>query len=56
MKTNNSDVSFPRASLLNLDPFYDDAKHEWDVAKRRRPSPAELSLANSLSIERCPHC
>lgn len=56
MKTDNNNESFSKADLLNLESFYDDTKYEWYVAKHRRPSPAELSLVNNLSIECCPHC
>ena len=56
MKTDNNNKSFSRASLLNFDSFYDDTKYEWYAAKHRKPSPAELSLVNGLSIECCPHC
>ena len=56
MKTDNNNKSFSRASLLNIDSFYDDTKYEWYAAKHRKPSPAELSLVNGLSIECCPHC
>lgn len=55
MNTDNN-KSFSRASLLNFDFFYDDTKYEWYVAKHRKPSPAELSFVNGLSIECCPHC
>lgn len=56
MKINNNNESFSGADFLNLESFYDDTKYEWYVAKHRRPSPAELSLVNGLSIECCPHC
>lgn len=56
MKTDNNNESFSRADLLKFESFYDDTKYEWYVAKHRRPSPAELSLVNGLSIECCPHC
>ena len=56
MKTDNNNKSFSRASLLNSDSFYNDTKYEWYAAKHRKPSPAELSLVNGLSIECCPHC
>ena len=56
MKTDNNNKSFSRASLLNIDSFYDDTKYEWYAAKHRKPSPAELSLVNGLSIECRPHC
>ena len=55
MKTDNNN-SFPKDSLSNFDSFYDDTKYEWYAAKHRKPSPAELSLVNGLSIECCPHC
>ena len=55
MKTENNN-SFPKDSLSNFDSFYDDTKYEWYAAKHRKPSPAELSLVNGLSIECCPHC
>ena len=55
MKTDNNN-SFPKDSLSNFDSFYDDTKYEWYAAKHRKPSPAELSLVNNLSIECCPHC
>ena len=48
--------SFSKDSLSNFDSFYDDTKYEWYAAKHRKPSPAELSLVNRLSIEWCPHC
>ena len=56
MNTDNNSKSFSRTSLLNFDSFYDDTKYEWYAAKHRKPSPAELSLVNGLSIECCPHC
>lgn len=56
MKTDNNNESFSKADFLNLESFYDDTKYEWYAAKHRKPSPAELSLVNNLSIECCPHC
>ncbi len=55
MKTENNN-SFSKDSLSNFESFYDDTKYEWYAAKHRKPSPAELSLVNGLSIECCPHC
>ena len=56
MKADNNNESFSKADLLNLESFYDNTKYEWYAAKHRKPSPAELSLVNGLSIECCPYC
>ena len=53
MKTNAKDGS-AGADFPDLESFYGDTKSEWYAAKHGKPSPAELRLANDISVSRCP--
>ena len=55
MKTNAKDGS-AGADFPDLESFYGDTKSEWYAAKHGKPSPAELRLANDISVSRCPRC